>query len=142
MRARSGRRGSNAIEFAMLFPLFLAIASVIMEYGLYFYAHTNMISAVRGGCRQGSVVGMAESPGPADTAVAGMTGNMGVFEAFNVDCTDPGDPRCMVTAEISGASPEAELTCTAEVAWTGVTGVVPVPGTVRVSMVQVLEIQQ
>ena len=50
MRARSGRRGSNAIEFAMLFPLFLAIASVIMEYGLYFYAHTNMISAVRGGC--------------------------------------------------------------------------------------------
>jgi hypothetical protein len=71
-----------------------------------------------------------------------MTAQMGTFEAFNVNCSDPGDPRCSVSAEITGASPDAQITCTAEVAWDGVTGVIPLPGTVRVSMVHLLEIQQ
>ena len=62
------RRGGNAIEFALLLPVFIAVISFIFEYGWYFFVRANAMSAVQAGCRAGAVVPPDDVPSPADVA--------------------------------------------------------------------------
>lgn len=54
MSRRSNRRGAQAVEFALVLPLLLAIFGGIVDYGWYFSQNMAVISAARDGARAGS----------------------------------------------------------------------------------------
>jgi Flp pilus assembly protein TadG len=59
--SRGGRRrwgtrsGSNAIEFALTFPVFVLVLFGLMEYGWYFYKRMSILEVTRIGCRTGAL---------------------------------------------------------------------------------------
>lgn len=65
---RANRRGSSAIEFALLMPVLLAILGGILEYGWFFYQQSALMDAARVAVRAG---GMTETD-PEGTAVEAL----------------------------------------------------------------------
>lgn len=50
--SRNGiRRGSNAVEFALLLPVFTVLLGAVLDYGYYFYINQAVNVAVRNGVR-------------------------------------------------------------------------------------------
>ena len=66
----TNRRGSNAIEFALTVPLFVAMVTAIIEFGWMFFMRSTVIHAVRDGCRAGAVIPFGEVPSPTEVAQA------------------------------------------------------------------------
>lgn len=77
------RRGANAIEFALTFPIFVFMLLGVMEYGYYFYLNALVEDANRWGCRKGSLVDPeVESPAAyAQTQIRDRLEN-----TYNLDC--------------------------------------------------------
>jgi len=71
-RATRGRRGSNAIEFALTFPLFLVIVLGLIDYGYLFAIQAGLDNAVSLACREGAMtdpaVGSPQGVASADLA--------------------------------------------------------------------------
>lgn len=111
---RRHRRGANAIEFALILPVYLALMSGIFDYGWMFYYKSAMDSAVAYGCRQGSVVdpGTAEVNMPVvlSTARDGMVDGVALFGAT---C----DTTCTPTANAYGTNPARGVKCTLTREW-------------------------
>ncbi len=64
-----GRRGSNAIEFALTLPVFLALILGLMDYGWFFANQAGLNNATSLGCRKGSMRDEnLGAPGPAQIA--------------------------------------------------------------------------
>ncbi|MEQ1568107.1 MAG: TadE/TadG family type IV pilus assembly protein [Myxococcota bacterium] len=59
---RRSRRGANAIEFALVAPILVAILSGLMDYGWYFWRE----SLVLNGMREASRAGGMQHPGEAE----------------------------------------------------------------------------
>lgn len=53
-RTRRARRGSNLVEFALIFPIFMALFIGVMEYSWYFYQRGVVVDAARRGCELGT----------------------------------------------------------------------------------------
>ncbi len=141
-RHRAGRRGSNAIEFALILPVFLALISVVFEYGYYFFMRSVVSRSVREGCRNGAVVPPNSTPGPEDTAQDDISSNMGGYNFFGADCDSADDANCDITVGTSGSSPNELLTCTMTMSYGGITGAIPVPDAISFTSFALLEVQR
>lgn len=62
LRSQRRRRGSNAIEFALILPVLMAFLTGIMDYGWFFSQQISMIHAVRDGVRAGATTAQEDNP--------------------------------------------------------------------------------
>ena len=138
---RSRIRGSNTIEFALILPVFLALIGGIMDFSIWFYCRTTMMEAIQVGCRAGSVRSPSDSPTPEEIAATEISERMSAFALFGVNCADPTDTRCSVDVEVVGSSPDASLKCGLTLEYPGLTGMILMPESMKISSQTLLEVQ-
>lgn len=95
---RTGRRGSSAIEFALIFPVLIAILGSVVEYGLMFNEYLSVVSATRNGARWGAnwTVDSGDSETEAITRVRDS------LDLVSLSCSESQqtDGNCSVTATL------------------------------------------
>ena len=64
------RRGGNAIEFALILPVLVAVFTGIIDYGWIYAVRTAATSSARAGARVGALTPKANSPDTAASAAA------------------------------------------------------------------------
>ncbi len=109
---RRRRRGSNAVEFALCMPIWVALVVAIMEFAWVYFQASSLNAATNIGCRAGSLI----DPGEGDTNLQALDAaatdamkNVLVNNSLsNDDCS-----TCVVTVSTSGAPPERTLVCEA-----------------------------
>ena len=112
------RRGANAVEFALLLPVFLVLVGGSMELSWLIYQQGAARTAVSRGCRAAAMV----DPGPAESTVSEVLA--AVQTEVIDDYRDGGGgscPDCTVTAALVGAVPNRSLQCTFTVPYVGLT---------------------
>jgi Flp pilus assembly protein TadG len=62
MTRSSNRRGANAIEFALILPVLVALLTGIMDYGWLYMVRTAATSAARVGARAGAFTAQDATP--------------------------------------------------------------------------------
>lgn len=75
---RPSRRGGNAIEFALTFPVFVGLVLGIADYGYYFHLQAGLDNAVAGACREGAKVD-PDNGSPVAVAEAELETRAGLF---------------------------------------------------------------
>jgi Flp pilus assembly protein TadG len=68
---RTERRGTTAIEFALILPTLLVLTFGIMDYGWFFMIHQQASQACREAARTGSHTALSEDPAASAAADAG-----------------------------------------------------------------------
>lgn len=125
------RRGSNAVEFALLFPVFVFLLGGLVDYGWLFMTQSVATHAVHEAVRAGAVTLSDDDPvGVATAEVAQQLADSGV---------PVGVPT--IDAHIAGAAPNAYLSLDVELPVTSPVGLVPLPATLHVSARMRLEDQ-
>lgn len=139
MRPRITRRkrgGAAAIEFALCFPIFLAIVFAIMEFGWVFFQQANVVAAVREGLRGGV-------PLPQEDDCIAATGATDIVKASlrRSGYSDSQISAATITQACSGSTPEEALTVTVEMPYTALIGIIPTPDHIHAEMTMILELQ-
>lgn len=113
MRRRN--RGANAIEFAILLPVFVLLLGGSIDLSWMMLQRGAMRTAVGRGCRIGSLVdpGLKEANVSAVHAQAQAAIEQ-IYEEGVGTCTD-----CVVATAIEGAVPNRSLRCTLTAPWNG-----------------------
>ncbi len=119
VKQRRGRRGANAIEFALTLPAFLALILGAMEYGIIFMTQAGLDNAVSIGCREGAMVDpLAGDPvGAADAKVQELSAYWCSETACDIEINDSGGPTV----------PERTLECIISRDTDPIIGFVPAP---------------
>jgi len=113
---RPGRRGSNAVEFALLMPLFVALLVGTMEYGWYFGQEATLGNAVRQGARAGAVAQAGQDPvARAQHATAQVLQEAGFTGTVHVE------------AAVDGSAPDQLLVVSAWAPYHPLAGLMPAP---------------
>lgn len=112
---RSRRRGANAVEFAILLPVFVLLLGGSIDLSWYMVQRGAMRTAVARGCRQGSLV----DPGVADVSAGTVydrakTSILSIYEASAGECTS-----CIVFTQMEGTTPNRALRCRLTAPWSG-----------------------
>lgn len=115
------RRGSNAVEFAMLFPILFAAFTWVLDVGWYITVHQGVASAVREGARAGSVTPFDEDP-----AAAAATRTLEAMGSAGV-----GDAPLELDAVLIGDTPRVLVRVTADVDYEPLFGLTPSPSAMR-----------
>jgi Flp pilus assembly protein TadG len=129
---RRSRRGSRAVEFALILPVLLAFLFGIMDYGWFFSQQIAVSGAVRDGARSGSTTPQDEGADPvlaAEQAVARALSAAGFS----------GDVQLDVALE--GAAPDQAIWVAASAPYNSLTGFVPVPEYVAAQLTMRMEDQ-
>jgi len=118
---RNNRRGSQAVEFALIFPVFLTVVFGGLDYSWYVLQKYTAMDVVSAGCRAGAITGVdlyAEPIAAAETAI------MERAESSLLSC---GSELCSVTIEeLEGYSPSTkQIKCTFEAPTLLLSGFVP-----------------
>ena len=134
---RQKRRGSHAVEFALIFPVFVAFVFGGIDYFWYLLQRYELADAVVTGCRTGAIAG--ESPYVDAIGIAGDTivDNIG-------DMGDCGVGTCSVFVDASEGPTDDVwmLECSAEVVYLPLTGMVPMPTLLTANSVQPVQIPE
>ena len=132
MKRIVNRKGSQAIEFALIFPVFVMLIFGGIDYLWYLLQRYQLTDAVASGCRAGAL--SAISPHADPGAIAGDTimsniGNMG-------DCD--GVALCTVFIDDSEGPTDDVwmLECSAEIIYQPLAGMVPMPVLLTASSIQ------
>lgn len=128
---RRARRGSNAIEFALILPVLIAVLLAIAEWGWYFNQQIGVQTAVREGTRAGAVCAQEDDP----PTVAEARARAALAE-LGLDAT-----TATISVTTSGTSPDELLTVELAVPYEALTGFVPAPGVLGGSLTMRLEDQ-
>lgn len=124
----TARRGANAIEFALVMPVLLAIVTGMMDYSWIFMLRHGAMNAARYGARQGSVADPAGDPdGVAASAALAKWGDLHVGGTPTIVAFRVGDPQLMAV-RITLATPE-------------LIGFVMGPSSIQVTAVEEMETQ-
>lgn len=116
MRAR---RGANAIEFAMLMPVFFGLVLGVFDYSWIFASQAVVDTAVSRGCREGAMLDpLNEDPA---TEAEEIIRNM--LEIGIVRCGG----GCEVDLWDVGTVPRRSLVCSVTVGYSPLIGLVPSP---------------
>jgi hypothetical protein len=99
-----------------------------------------VLEAARSGCRDGAVVPLTEDP--QSSATLSILAQLSERSFFGIDCEDPEDPRCLVLVDTSGDPPTQLITCTVQLSYPGLTGVLPVPPLVEAHAISLFELQR
>lgn len=100
------RRGANAIEFALIMPVFVMLMMGIIEFSWMFFIRSQVVNAVRDGCRAGAVTPQEQAP--EDVAIQRMESFIGGYASCS-------ESTCTATATVTGSSPEESLSCQLDV---------------------------
>lgn len=101
------RRGANALEFALLLPVFVLFLGGSIQYSWLVVQRGNVRSAVAEGCRFGSM----QDPGfnstrQSDVVQATVDAMLAAYEADAGECS-----TCLPTAQLLGAPPTRSIRC-------------------------------
>jgi len=121
LRLPRARRGTNAIEFALTIPVFIAMVIGIFEFGWFFWQKSTTIDAVRHGCREGSLYS-------ADADADGAQQAVDIAYAEIVDrlaTTNLCGGTCLLSAYTARRGSTDFLFCSAEVEYQSITGFFP-----------------
>lgn len=132
IRRGRGRRGGNAIEFALIFPVLAAITASIIDYGWYYSLHLGAIHAAREGARAGSV-----APDTGDPCVAAENLTVTLLAANGLVATASDVAVTEVTNATRGQSIHVEV----DVPYTALWGLVPTPASHHIEVDMRLEDQ-
>jgi Flp pilus assembly protein TadG len=133
-RPRDARRGSTAVEFALVLPLFCAMMFAAIDYGWYFYQKFTLASAVQGGIRAALSVTEQDTPSPwqtACTAAKALLDNGGIIAGGVCGGTSP--PGSVdwgpASNQYGGSKPGRYVILTGTFKLTPLMGFVPLPAT-------------
>ncbi|MEN0060737.1 MAG: TadE/TadG family type IV pilus assembly protein [Myxococcota bacterium] len=117
MMRRTKRRGANAVEFALLLPVFVLLVGGSVDLSWLMLQRGAMRSAVSRGCRAGSLVdpGLKESA-VADVHTRAQNAIRSLYEGSVGAC-----PGCVVNTTMVGAIPNRALRCNLVAPWDGLT---------------------
>lgn len=119
---RTHRRGVAALEFALTFPVFLAIIGGIVELGMFVSFHHIIARAARDGARVGSVTIEGADPTGSLIEAEAVEQAEFVLETMGHPCEDP----CTVEADWhAGEDGYQYVTVTVLFPYQGVTGLLP-----------------
>lgn len=114
-RQERRRRGTTAIEFALVFPMFLAVFFLIIEYSWYFFQRGSVMSALQEGCAEGALYGE-------DNIITSITAaQAGIVESINRRAGLNCGSDCVITVDYRPGP--GRLLCEAEVNYNGITGI-------------------
>lgn len=129
---RKRERGANAVEFALILPVLLALITGVMDYGWYFTQQHLVINAVREGARAGATT--AADDGPENEAEA-RAREVLEGHGFNTDGNT-------VTVSVDTAADPVTITVTAALEYPGLIGFVPLPTNLGASLTMRIEDQE
>ncbi|MEN0060874.1 MAG: TadE/TadG family type IV pilus assembly protein [Myxococcota bacterium] len=110
------RRGANALEFALLLPVFVAFVGASMHYSWLLVEQANVRGAVAEGCRAGSLHDPGIHDSHADALLAAASAAIQTaYESEAGSCKD-----CVATATLEGDAPNRVLRCQFTVPFSGV----------------------
>lgn len=127
------RRGSSAIEFALVLPVIVVIMAGILEYGWYLFQLSSVVHAVRDGTRIGVTVPVED--GPEDTATAHARN---VLEGLGVPCADG---SCVVEATLVPAGDVTVMRLDISAPYEPVIGLLPHPTQLRAHFTMMMQEQ-
>lgn len=128
---RRSRRGSNAIEQALLTPALMVMLIGGFEYGWTFFR----VHQIEAFARQAGRIAAAT---PIDDDPAAVFESE--FEAL-MDGAGMGTEGLLITAEVDGDAPARTLEVEVTLEWGGLTGLIPVPDNLTVDYSTWLEDQ-
>lgn len=116
LRAGRERRGVEAIEFAMILPIFFVTIYASFEFGWYMFQRAGVVDAARVACRA------AAQLDPTIDDVAGVAAARLADELSRTGISCGGAGACNITiTDLSFADPP-RVTCDVAVAFRGLTG--------------------
>ena len=130
---KQNRRGSHAVEFALLFPIFITFIFGGIDYFWYLLQRYQFTDAVTTGCRAGSYP-YIDAMGVAADTISDNIGNMGICDGVNL---------CSVLVDASEGPTDNVwmLECSAELLYQPIVGMVPMPMLLSAQSTQPVEIQ-
>ncbi len=114
-RVSTEKRGANALEFALLLPVFVLLLGGSIDLSQMMLAQGAMRTAVGRGCRAGTLV----DPGLAEANVSAVinTAKTSVLNAYQSNVGPC--PSCVVTVTLEGAIPNRAVRCRLSAPWAG-----------------------
>ena len=122
------RRGANALEFALIFPIFWLLLGGAADLGWLFYHQSILDAATVVGCRAGAIV----DPGWNETDMANVEqaandAMIHVLDAYPGTYCDPHHDDCYLSVTPTGTAPGRSLICRVERDFTPIIGVAARP---------------
>lgn len=103
------RRGAEAVEFALVMPVFVTILIGMIEMSWLFYTRASLDSSTSVGCRAGALVdpgireaNLSEVQDAANSALITAMSELGLREC---------DTRCSSEVALRGSTPSRTLVC-------------------------------
>jgi len=118
---RNCKRGSHAVEFALIFPIFLTLILGGLDYSWYILQKYVAVDVVSSGCKAGAVTGMDPFSNPM------LSAESAIAERSIASLLSCGAASCYVTVtEIEGYSPSTkQLQCSLEASTVLLSGILP-----------------
>lgn len=121
------RRGSQALEFALVLPVMMALVSGVADYGWFFHQQSTVNTIARDATRRGSLGTAQAAAATAQSSGCSALNGARLATGLAADCGQ------VVTA-VTGASPDAVLSVTVSVPFRPLVGLVPLPATVAANL--------
>ena len=107
LRRLGSERGGNAIEFAILLPLYITLTFGIIDFGWLFYHRSAVKAAAVDGCREGSLLDIGVQGANSGSVLTAAELRMDQkLDAMGVNVNGTAN------ASLSGAAPELYIQCT------------------------------
>lgn len=136
---RTNRRGSNIVEFALLFPLYVGFVMGIVDYGWLTYQKSAVTAATQEGCRSASMLDPGIGEVDLDDVYAAANARMKAkVIAKGLHCA----VDCTQTTLVIGSYPNRAIRCDLDVPFTAITGLSPTPDSLSSRAVVRLEYQR
>lgn len=135
-----GRRGAEAVEFALIMPIFIMVLIGIFETSWIFYHESALDTAANVGCRAGSLEdpGMGES----DMATVETTTKDALIKAMGENGISDCESKCTAKVEAVGTRPGRSLVCEVTYAFDPILGIYYDPVTMESRQVVRMEWQR
>jgi Flp pilus assembly protein TadG len=115
------RRGNQAIEFALVMPVLLAVVAGTIDWGFFWHAKFHLVNSVHVGARSAAVTGADDDPLGVATSVASTT-----FDESGLSLMQP-----VFTSGHQGADPDIMVWVTAVATFEPFIGFIPTPAGVE-----------
>jgi Flp pilus assembly protein TadG len=137
MKNRKFRRGSHAIEFALIFPIFVVFVMGSIDYFWYLLQRYQVTDAVATGCRTGALT--INVPYIDPSTIAAET----IIE--NINKTGNCNPSTCAVTISEEAGPVEDvwlLNCRAQIVYQPLTSLVPMPASLAAVSTQPVKIEE
>lgn len=137
---RAKRSGANAIEFALILPVFVLLLVGIMDFGWLFFISSTLDQATVVGCRAGSLVdpGLGETDVEDVRSIAELAMEADLMRSGGGACTTD----CRFDVSLYGEAPGRSMFCEVERDFVPLIGMVVSPLTLSSTIAVRMEWQQ